>query len=61
MSAERVRELNQVLPQPISLDGFIGDDQDTRLSDVVADENADQPGVRGRAAAAGGSDPRHAA
>jgi RNA polymerase primary sigma factor len=40
ISAERVRELNQVLPQPISLDGFVGDDQDTRLSDVVADENA---------------------
>ncbi len=40
MSPERVRELNQVLPQPISLDGFIGDDQDTRLSDVVADESA---------------------
>ena len=40
LSAERVRELNQVLPQPISLDGYIGDDQDTRLSDVVADENA---------------------
>jgi RNA polymerase primary sigma factor len=40
LSPERVRELNRVLPQPISLDGFIGDDQDTRLSDVVADENA---------------------
>jgi RNA polymerase primary sigma factor len=40
MSPERVRELNQVLPQPVSLDGFVGDDQDTRLSDVVADENA---------------------
>jgi RNA polymerase primary sigma factor len=40
LSAERVRELNQVLPQPVSLDGFIGDDQDTRLSDVVADDNA---------------------
>jgi RNA polymerase primary sigma factor len=40
MAPERVRELNQVLPQPISLDGFIGDDQDTRLSDVVADEGA---------------------
>ena len=37
---ERVRELNQVLPQPVSLDGFVGEDQDTRLSDVVADENA---------------------
>ena len=40
MSPERVRELNQVLPQPISLDGFVGEDQDTRLSDVVADDNA---------------------
>src|ERR1700694_5009834 len=36
ISPERVRELNQVLPQPISLDGFVGEDQDTRLSDVVA-------------------------
>ena len=40
LSPDRVRELNQVLPQPISLDGFIGDDQDTRLSDVVADDSA---------------------
>jgi RNA polymerase primary sigma factor len=40
MSAERVRELAQVLPQPVSLDGFVGEDQDTRLSDVVADDNA---------------------
>jgi RNA polymerase primary sigma factor len=40
ISAERVRELNQVLPQPISLDGYVGDEQDTRLSDVVADDNA---------------------
>jgi RNA polymerase primary sigma factor len=40
LSAERVRELNQALPQPISLDGFVGEDQDTRLSDVVADDNA---------------------
>jgi RNA polymerase primary sigma factor len=37
---ERVRELNQVLPQPVSLDGWVGEDQDTRLSDVVADDNA---------------------
>jgi RNA polymerase primary sigma factor len=37
---ERVRELNQVLPQPVSLDGYVGEDQDTRLSDVVADNNA---------------------
>jgi RNA polymerase primary sigma factor len=40
MSPERVRELSQVLPQPISLDGFVGEDGDTRLSDVVADEDA---------------------
>jgi RNA polymerase primary sigma factor len=40
ISPERVRELNQVLGQPISLDGYVGEDQDTRLSDVVADENA---------------------
>ena len=40
ISVERVRELNQVLPTPISLDGFVGEDQDTRLSDVVADDNA---------------------
>jgi RNA polymerase primary sigma factor len=40
LSPERVRELSQVLPQPVSLDGFIGEDQETRLSDVVADENA---------------------
>ena len=40
ISVARVRELNQVLPQPVSLDGFVGDEQDTRLSDVVADENA---------------------
>jgi RNA polymerase primary sigma factor len=40
ISAERVRELAQVLPQPASLDTFVGEDGDTRLSDVVADENA---------------------
>ena len=40
ISAERVRELNQVIPQPISLDGFVGEDQETRLSDVVTDDNA---------------------
>ena len=40
LSIERVRELAQVLPQPISLDGLVGEDQDTRLSDVVADGNA---------------------
>ena len=40
LSPERIRELNQVLPHPVSLDGFVGEDQDTRLSDVVADDDA---------------------
>ncbi len=40
ISAERVRELTQVLPHPASLDTFVGEDGDTRLSDVVADDNA---------------------
>ncbi len=38
--AERVRELTQVLPQPVSLDGYVGDDQETRLGDLVQDQNA---------------------
>ena len=40
MSVDRIRELNQVLAQPISLDGFVGEDTETRLSDVVADDAA---------------------
>jgi len=40
LSAERVRELAQVIPHPISLDGTVGEDQETHLSDLVADENA---------------------
>ena len=40
LSPERVRELAQVLPQPVSLDGFVGEDQETRLSDIVADDDA---------------------
>ena len=40
LSPDRVRELNQVLAHPISLDGYVGEDQETRLSEVVADENA---------------------
>jgi RNA polymerase primary sigma factor len=39
LSVERVRELARVLPQPASLDSFVGEDQETRLSDVVADES----------------------
>jgi RNA polymerase primary sigma factor len=40
LSPDRVRELNQVLAHPISLDGYVGEDQETRLSEVVADDNA---------------------
>jgi RNA polymerase primary sigma factor len=40
MSPARVRELAQVLPHPVSLDGFVGEEGDTRLSDVVPDANA---------------------
>ena len=47
LSVQRVRELAQVLPQPASLDSFVGEDQETRLSDVVADENA--PNLEGLA------------
>jgi RNA polymerase primary sigma factor len=40
LPAERVRELAQVLPQPISLDATVGEDQDTPLSDLVPDDGA---------------------
>ncbi|MBV9357072.1 MAG: sigma-70 family RNA polymerase sigma factor [Chloroflexi bacterium] len=37
---ERIRELTQVLPTPVSLDASVGEDQDTPLSDLVPDEGA---------------------
>ncbi len=40
LSAERVREIASILPQPISLDTPVGDDQDTLLGDFVEDPNA---------------------
>ncbi|MDQ3811328.1 MAG: sigma-70 family RNA polymerase sigma factor [Chloroflexota bacterium] len=40
LSVERVRELARALPVPVSLDGVVGDDGDTRLSDLMADEHA---------------------
>ncbi len=40
MPIERLRELTQVLPQPVSLDGFVSEDQETRLADLVQDQNA---------------------
>ncbi len=38
--ADRVREISRILPQPISLDSTLGDDQDTNLAEFIQDENA---------------------
>ena len=43
MPDERVRELTRILPQPISLDTFVGDEQQGQLSDFIEDENAPDP------------------
>jgi RNA polymerase primary sigma factor len=40
LPAERVREIASILPQPISLETPVGDDQDTMLGDFVEDQNA---------------------
>jgi RNA polymerase primary sigma factor len=40
LSADRVREIASILPQPISLETPVGDDQDTMLGDFVEDQNA---------------------
>jgi len=40
MTPERVREITNILPQPISLETPVGDDQDTMLGDFVEDQNA---------------------
>ena len=37
--AERVREIVRILPQPISLESTVGDEQDAVLADFVVDEN----------------------
>jgi RNA polymerase primary sigma factor len=39
LSAERVREIIRILPQPISLESAVGDEQDAVLADFVVDEN----------------------
>jgi RNA polymerase primary sigma factor len=39
-TAERVREIIRILPQPISLESTVGDEQDATLADFVIDENA---------------------
>jgi RNA polymerase primary sigma factor len=40
MTAERVTELIQASYRPASLDAPLGDDDDTRVADIVKDENA---------------------
>jgi RNA polymerase primary sigma factor len=40
LSAERVREMVAMLPQPMSLDSPHGDEQDIQLADFIQDENA---------------------
>jgi len=37
---ERVREIVRILPQPMSLESNVGDEQDATLADFVEDENA---------------------
>jgi len=37
--SERVREIIRILPQPISLESTVGDEQDAVLADFVVDEN----------------------
>jgi RNA polymerase primary sigma factor len=43
VSAERVRELARVTPAPISLDSHVGDEQDTVLAEIMADDSAEVP------------------
>jgi RNA polymerase primary sigma factor len=38
-TAERVREIIRILPQPISLESSVGDEADAILADFVVDEN----------------------
>ncbi|MBI2755095.1 MAG: sigma-70 family RNA polymerase sigma factor [Chloroflexi bacterium] len=40
MPVDRVRDLARVTPQPVSLDGFVGEEGETRLSDLVPDLDA---------------------
>ena len=37
---ERIREIVRILPQPMSLESTVGDEQDATLADFVEDENA---------------------
>ena len=44
LKVERIGELRTAAVRPASLDAPIGDDETSRLADVVADENAEVPG-----------------
>lgn len=46
LSTVRVSELLTARVRPTSLDAPLGDDESSRLADVVADENAEVPGQR---------------
>ena len=43
MSLERVRKVLEIAKEPLSLDMPIGEEEDSRLSDFVEDENAVTP------------------
>ncbi|HYU18995.1 MAG TPA: RNA polymerase sigma factor RpoD [Chloroflexota bacterium] len=38
--ADRIREIARILPQPVSLDTSVGDEQEALLSDFIEDQNA---------------------
>jgi RNA polymerase primary sigma factor len=40
VTPERVREIIRILPQPMSLESSVGEEQDATLADFVEDENA---------------------
>ena len=44
LSSDRIGELRIAAIRPASLDAALGDDDSSRLADVVADENAKLPG-----------------
>ena len=39
----RVAEIQKIAMDPISLETTIGDEEDSKISDIIEDENADQP------------------
>jgi len=43
MPIEKVRKVLQIVKQPLSLDTPIGDEEDSHIGDLIADENAIQP------------------